>query len=185
MQHAVDIEQPPAHGRQSISPMANRFCLSHACQTPLPCAAAGPASNQELCSEATSSGVQRQGASVIPRARGISPYRRIHFRTTRSFARGLRMTPSPCPCNDTTCALRVSSRCRENTLTPYETGVAVGAPTDAPPSPQPSGVAHMPGPPGAFGAFIWLWQQTSPSEQEFSTPAVHSQPTPEQGGAPQ
>ena len=67
----------------------------------------------------------------------------------------------------------------------YDTGVACAAPTDALALPQPSWVAHMPGPPGALGAFIWLWQQTSPSEQEFSTPAVHSQPTPEQGAAPQ
>src|SRR5215212_10156387 len=64
----------------------------------------------------------------------------------------------------------------------YESGVACAAPAVAP-WPQPSGVAHMPGPPGALGAFIWLWQQINPAEQEPSTPAVHPQPTPVQGGA--
>ena len=63
----------------------------------------------------------------------------------------------------------------------YATGVACASPAAVPPSPQPSGVAHMPGPPGALGAFIWLWQQTNPTEHELSTPAVQPQPTPVQG----
>src|SRR5215207_7651637 len=65
--------------------------------------------------------------------------------------------------------------------TVYATGVACASPAVAPPLPQPSGVAHMPGPPGALGAFIWLWQQTNPAEHVPSTPAVHPQPTPVQG----
>lgn len=43
----------------------------------------------------------------------------------------------------------------------------------------------MPGPPGSLGAVIWLWQQTSPSEQVPSTPAVQGQPIPSQVGVAQ
>lgn len=48
-------------------------------------------------------------------------------------------------------------------------------------SPHASGVAHWPGPPGALGAFISLWQQTNPASDVPSTPAVHGHPTPMQG----
>ncbi len=44
--------------------------------------------------------------------------------------------------------------------------------------PQPSWVAHIPGPPGPLPPPIWLWQQTSPASQPPCIPAVHSHPTP-------
>ena len=59
----------------------------------------------------------------------------------------------------------------------YGAGDASGAP----PSPQASAAAHIPGPPGTLSPPIWLWQQTSPASQVPSTPAVHGQPIPVQG----
>ncbi|MFN8677026.1 MAG: hypothetical protein U0Z70_11680 [Thermomicrobiales bacterium] len=43
----------------------------------------------------------------------------------------------------------------------------------------------MPGPPGTFGAVIWLWQQTRPGEQSASTPPRQEQPIPSQRAVPQ